>query len=415
MRQSRRTAATFAFFALVFTAPWAWSEESAPVIRWPQIEEAVSSHPGFRVSQEDVAVAEGEVGVTKQYPNPDFGVRLGAADPKAGPGREFIWELELTIPVEWPGNYVYRSDAASHGVDAAKHEARTARLEVWRQLRSLYFTIAFDQEKLRLLRETEAELIRLVEAVKLRVDQGEARPVESSRAQSELEEHRIALNTAESEAEAHRQQLSLWLGGKLPDLFVVEVDPESVAKVPSRQEAIQTALARHPTLKAAQARNRQADSSAVAERHAAAPNLGVGGFYGQELDSTSYGGMITIGLPLWNWNLGGIAKADAEKRRGLAQADLAEREIREAVIAVHAKAQAALRAVQRYRDSVLPASEKAFHNMEQLYKTGETGLTDILDARRAHLRTQDAYLAELFNYHFAMLDLSVWMGGPPNA
>jgi len=415
MRPKWRSLSIFPLFVLMVIRVSAWAEQSAPILTWPQIEGAISSHPGFRSSQEDVAAAEGEVRVTKQYPNPDFGVRLGAADPKAGPGREFVWDLELTIPVEWPGKYIYRSEAAGYGVEAAKYEAQAARLEVWRQLRTLYFTVAFDQEKLRLLRETEAELIRLVEAVKVRVDKGEARPVELNRAQSELEEHRIALNAAESEAVAHRQQLSLWLGGKLPGLFTVEVDLESVAEVPGQEEAVQAALAEHPAIKAAKARGRQADSSAVAERHAAVPNLGVGGFYGQELDSTNYGGLITIGLPLWNWNLGGIAKADAEQRRAQARADLKEREIREAVIVAQAKAQAALQAVQRYRDGVLPASEKAFQDMEQLYKMGETGLTDVLDARRVHLRSQNAYRTELINYHLGMLDLSVWMGGTSNA
>lgn len=415
MRRRGRSLSVYLFFLAMFTCVSAWAEESAPVLRWPQVEQVISSHPTFRSSQEDVAVAEGEVRVTKQYPNPDLGVRLGAADPKAGPGREFVWDLQLTIPVEWPGKYIYRSDAAAYGVEAAKYEAQASRLEVWRQLRTLYFTVAFDQEKLRLLRETEAELVRLVEAVQIRVDKGEARPVELSRARSELEEHRIALNAARSEAVAHRQQLSLWLGGKLPDPFVVEADLESVADAPGLEEAIQSALAKHPSIKAAKAKGRQADSSAVAERHAAVPSLGVGGFYGQELDSTNYGGLITIGLPLWNWNLGGIAKADAEKRRSQAQIDLKEREIREAVIAAQAKAQAAIQAVQRYRDGVLPASEKAFQDMERLYKSGETGLTDVLDVRRAHLRTQNAYRTELFNYHLAMLDLSVWMGGTPNA
>jgi len=196
MRHKWRSLSLYLFFSLVLTCVSAWAEESAPVLRWSQVEEAISSHPTFRSSQEDVAVAEGEVRVTKQYPNPDFGVRLGAADPKAGPGWEFVWDLELTIPVEWPGKYIYRSESAAYGVEAAKYEAQASRLEVWRQLRTLYFTVAFDMEKLRLLGETEAELVRLVEAVQIRVEQGEARPVELSRARSELEEHRIAVNAA---------------------------------------------------------------------------------------------------------------------------------------------------------------------------------------------------------------------------
>jgi len=415
MRHTWRSPLPYLFLASLFINIPAWAQESAPILSWSRIEESISSHPTFRASQEGVAVAEGEIRVTKQYPNPDFGVRLGAADPKGAPERTFIWDLELTVPVEWPGKYIYRSQAAGYGVEAAKHEAQAARLEVWRQLRALYLTIAFDQEKLRLLRESEAEAVRLAEAARARVDKGEARPVEWNRAQGELEEHRIALNTAEKEAAAHREQLNLWLGGKLPAVFIVEADLEATGQVPELEDAMRTAMAENPAIQAAKAKNRQAESSAVAERHAAVPSLGMGGFYGQELDSTNYGGLITIGLPLWNWNLGGIAKADAEKRRAYAETERVEREVREAVIAAHAKAQAALQALARYRDSVLPVSEKTFQDMGQLYQTGETGLMDVLDARRAHLRAQAAYQTELVNYYFAMLDLSVWMGGNTHA
>lgn len=382
------------------------------VVTWSRIEEALSAHPALRAGEQTITISRMEQRQARQYPNPELGLRLGAETPDAAPDHALVWELELSVPLVWPGGLVHQARAARHGEESARYEAQALRLHLWRELRALFLAVAFDQKRRELLHEAEADLRRLVELVALRVEQGEARPVEQSRALGELLEFQLLTGNQEGEAAARREHLALWLGGGSGEGLVVEArDLESLPRLPGRREALLALRDAHPLLQAALARTRQAQAAARAERHEALPAFGLGAFVGQEADSTRYGGLVTLELPLWNWNLGGIAKADALSRRTMMEQEQTERDIREALLAAHARAEAAQRALVRCREELLPVAQEIIHDTERLYASGETGLTDVLEARRASWRARESYQTELFNYHMALLELGLWMGG----
>lgn len=390
------------------------SQESPAALRWADVEKRIESHPAFQIAKRQIDIAEGESALTRQYPNPELGVSLGQSRDKASSAKSFIWNLELTIPVEWPGSYLLRREAAGYGTEAARLEAQVARLEVYRELRGLYLAVAADQERETTLAASEAHLVTLTGLVRTRVEKGAARPLELARAEEELEELRLERQAAQSEARVHREHLNAWLGAKLPADFRVDSDWETLPDLPSLEAALGR-LAAHPSMKAGAARKRQAAAQSSAEKHAAVPSFGAGAFVGEEADSRSVGGLLTLSLPLWNWNLGGIAKAEAEARQAGAQAELTERRLREAVVAAQAKAQNAREAISRYAEAILPKAKRALADSETLYQAGDTGLLELLDARRALTRTQRGQAAVLFEYLNALLDLTLLTGGTPHA
>ena len=387
------------------------AESLPPVLRWPDVEEVMKSHPAFQSAHADVRVAEGEMRAARQYPNPEFGTSMGSSRALEGSGRKFIWDLDLTIPVEWPGKYIHRARAARHGVEAARFDLEAACLDIYLELRGLYLAIAQDQEVLETLQKSEEQLVQLTQIVRLRVDNGEARPVELTRVEAEFEELRLENYKARSEARAHREQLNLWLGGKLPDAFTVQADWQELPALPVLEEALESARTIHPAVKAAKARWDQAASSVTTEKHAAVPDMEVGGFYEQELDSRNAGGLVTIPLPFWNRNQAGIAKARAEAEKAKAEAALAGKRVEEAVLAAHARAVGALNAIHGYESGVLPLTRKALSDLEVLYQAGESGLIDVLDARQALVRARGGYTAVLFEYLNAILELTTLTQG----
>jgi len=389
--------------------------QTSSVLPWEDVERLIDNHPAFGAARGQLGIADGELRASRQLSNPELGLSVGESEEFAGAGRRSIWDLELTIPLQWPGTYLYRIKAARSGVEAARFDAKAARLEVYRELRSLYLAIARDQETLRTMRESERELVKLTEIARLRVDQGEARPLELMRMEGELEDLRLEIERAESAAAVHRDQLSLWLGGKLPSEFTVSVDYANLPAPPQLDDALARAANNSPVIMAARARRIQTLHSVAAERHSIVPDLGIGAFYGEEFDTRNYGGLITITVPLWNWNRGGIARARSEAQRATAESDLIEKRIHSAVMEEHARARSALDAVRRYQTGILPRARKALADLETLYQTGECGLIDVLDARRALIRARTGLNAVQFDYLNAILELTVLIGGPNRA
>ncbi len=380
------------------------------VLTWDYVVGYAEKNPELLMSQSRVKAAEGGVSAVRQYPNPELSVRRARGEAFAGGESGMVKDIEVSVPLEWVLLRHYRQKAARAGVDIAKLEEQVARLTVLLDLRRLFLTVAYDQALIISLAESAENLERLVEVVKLRVDKGEARPVELIRMESEYAEAQAELGKAIEEASADRKRLAVWLGNDIPEDFRVELDLETPPSLPELDEAISKAQTGYPLIKAAQARVLQAEAEVSAAKHAAFPTLGIGGFYNEELDTRYYGGMLTLSLPLWNWNLGEVRKAKAEKQTAVYANDLTDRELREEAIRLHGKAQALLKPIEQYSGKLLPWNDDILRMLETSYRVGETGLIDVLDARRRSARIKADYLGLLAEYHTLWTELNTLMG-----
>ena len=77
--------------------------EEADVIQWSDIEVLLDSHPTIQISRNEVGIARAEVGVSRQYPNPEAGVSFGRGSALEGNEEGTIWGVEIEIPIESPG------------------------------------------------------------------------------------------------------------------------------------------------------------------------------------------------------------------------------------------------------------------------------------------------------------------------
>ncbi|HCF60261.1 MAG TPA: transporter, partial [Myxococcales bacterium] len=265
---------------------------------------------------------------------------------------------------------------------AAELDALAVRLATTRQLRELFIQLAVDQARLRELKVLEADTEQLVRLVSLRVDKGESRPIEKPRAEVELEKVRLELATVAADEETYRKQLATWLAG-LPDSgFRVEADLSELPDLPSVEDAIAEALGQHPELKAAQARLETRQAEIGIERRKRLPRFALNAYAEQEPDRRVFGGGIGIEVPIWNWSSAGIRRAEAAKAAQEARAESGERELRARVIEAWGACKRSGLVAMRYGTEVVPRVEKASTTLERAYQLGETGLLDLVDARR---------------------------------
>ncbi|MCK4413703.1 MAG: TolC family protein [Candidatus Eisenbacteria sp.] len=382
-----------------------------PEVRWEDIERTLESHPALRVAASEVAVAAAEVAASRQYPNPVLSAGLGRAEALEGEENGRTWALEVAIPILSPGVYRGEIAAAEAEHSAVVHDAESERLAVRGQLKGVFWRILHEQQRRAALRASRDHLARLLEVARLRVEMGEARPIEPNRFEIDLARLEVEIQEVIGRLESEKQILSRLMGGRIPEGFRVQGELSDLPALPPLGEVLECAGSRHPSLLASAARVTVAAArrrSAQAERF---PEFEIAGFYEQELDARNYGGALQVSLPLWNWNSGVIERARMEQtltRRRHEQA-MIEREA--AVRRAYAVAEAALERARQFRERVVPKAAETAAALERMYQVGEVDVLDVLDARRWVIETESELLAAYLNIQLGCLELTTLTGG----
>jgi cobalt-zinc-cadmium efflux system outer membrane protein len=131
-------------------------------------------------------------------------------------------------------------------------------------------------------------------------------------------------------------------------------------------------------------------------------------------DSAFVAGM-SIPLPLFNRNQGGIL----ESRRRLAKAEresaAAEARVRVALAETYQALSTAVSEIDALKTTVIPGAQSAFEAASEGYRQGKFGYLDVLDAQRTLFEARGQYVSALATYHKAVADLDRAIGKMPDA
>jgi cobalt-zinc-cadmium efflux system outer membrane protein len=366
----------------------------AVAVGWTDIVRLVERHPRFAVGELQIDAARAGVDAAGAVPNPTLEGSVGQARPRAG-GAGIEWGLALTLPLGWIAQRGSRIDAAAAAVDVAAAENEALRRDVVLELRVLFWSVAYDQASVASLEALAAQTSALVQTVRRRVEKGEARPVEATRVEIELEKVTTELETARISRAARQAELALWLGVPPGEAVVVVADLDALPVAADRGAALVSARKTHPAMAVTRARARSLEAEVDIERRARVPAFSLTGFAAFELDQRGYGAGVAVDLPVWDWNTGRIAQAEASLAGGEKQAEATALEIEAAVIAAQAACRASVASATRFRDNVVPRSEIAAAMTERTYQIGEASLLEVIDARRTLLDAHRFYLNAL--------------------
>jgi len=387
-----------------------WSKTGeATVIKWKDVKDLLDTIPSMRQSQEEVKAARAGINLAGQYPNPELGFTVGSEEARATSESAFIWGLEFEIPIESPGSIIMERRAAKEDFEAARHSDAANRLEAHRLLKTVFIQIAIENKICKSLSDNHSQLEQLVEFIRRRIEQGEARPMEQTRIEIELERAGVQLQAAEKKLQALRKSFNVSLGGKLPDDFEVEFDVNTLPDIPSLDKAIDYSKRKHPAILSAEHNLASATARTKAEKHQLFPDMTLGGFYNHEAEANNYGAMLNIELPLWNWNLGGIARASAEENAARYRQGALDRENQSAVCEAHATAEGARERAFSYAERILPKAHSNAENIQSMYRIGEINLMDVMDAKRGLIEIETETLtaiSECWSAYFELMALT---------
>ncbi|MCC6312363.1 MAG: TolC family protein, partial [Trueperaceae bacterium] len=181
-------------------------------VTWADIVRLVDQHPRLAVGQSQIAAAREGVRAAGAAPNPTLEASVGHGRATEGSASRVEWGLALNIPLGWIAQRRARIDAAEAEVDVATAEAKALRREVLVQLGALFWNVGYDQARVDALAVLSGQTSGLARAVGIRVQKGEARPLELPRVEVEREKVAGEREAARISLEARQAQLAVWLG-----------------------------------------------------------------------------------------------------------------------------------------------------------------------------------------------------------
>jgi len=320
--------------------------------------------------------------------------------------------------VPWPGKRTVAGRVAEHEADAAKHDVRTARLDLATMVTRAYYDLWLADEQRDILARDTSIVERIARTIEQKYAVGTATQADALRIQVELTHRTTETATAALAIEIAAAELNALLSQPPDTPLGVPENPPMLAPRASLETLTAAALDQRPELaaqRAAVARERSGVDLARLNRR---PDFefSVGRFVNYQRND-GFGAMASINVPFVYGAKYDAAVSEAGARLVAAEAELRRRQdrVRREVAQAHARVRTAALQHDLASATHVPQAEQALHVTEAAYQAGTTDFVSLLDALRnietIHLQ-HAAAMAELGK---ATADLERAVGGelPP--
>lgn len=379
---------------------------------------ALLYNPELTAFSWEVRAKEAEALQAGLLPNPELGIEM---ENFAG-GGEFAGtdtaETTVTLSqlIELGGKRDKRRAAATLEAELAGWDFETRRLDVLTATAKSFVAVLAAQERLGQADELAALAERFFGTVSERVEAGKVSPVEQIRARVPFSAARIAQDRARLALEAARKELAALWSGETVSFEHVVGSLESIAPVPSREQ-LAALLEQNPDVARWESEEQQRSARLALERANAIPDLTLfaGGRHFQETDDNAFVAGISIPLPLFDRNQGGVGAAHAARSKVMEEGRAARYRAAASLAAGYRDLRGAFVEARTLQEQILPAAEESFEAANLGYREGKFGFLEVLDAQRTLFEVRGQYIEALAAYHQARAEVERLTGAPLGA
>lgn len=354
---------------------------------------ALACNPSVQRAAAMVAAASGTWVQVGLAPNPSVGYegqQLGSGGLAEQHGVLFSQEIVRGGKLE-----LNRAVAGNERL-RLEQELAAQRLRVLTDVRVAYFQVLLAQRQI----ELTGNLIQIGEAGAKTVDalyrSQEVGKSDVLQAQLEIENSQILAGNARNRYASAWRSLSAVIGNPQLAQQTLVGDP----LVPPRHIEFDDALGRLLTLSPEMAAASMAVSRARAaidrERVEPVPNVTVQGLVNWQdngVNGKPDGGLaVSVPIPVFNRNQGGVARAQAELVAASRALDQLELNLKNRLAPTFERYANARNQVVRYRAVILPTADESLDLTRKTYTAGETNYVALLTAQRTYSHTQLGYL-----------------------
>ena len=333
------------------------------------------------------------------------------------------WSVGLSQKLPAFGARSARVDAASEDATSARLEALQAAAAARADARRAFFALVRAQQKLDLAEHSLALARSAEEAARARFEAGAAPRLDVVQARLTRAAAQATLGTQQAERAATAAELAVLLGRDPTRPLAPRSD--GAPPLPTL-DAVLAAAEKGPLAGAREAELRAARFQADAARaeRIPSPTLGVSAegllapatpLPGESNPPFALRATLDLEFPLFGFNHGEIAVADAKVEEARLRRDAAVRQRIAALYAAHQRLSAALDAAARYREEILPAADEAETTSLDAYRSGLIPLASLLEAQRSAAETRAQSVDAAFAAQDAFAQLETAAGVPLDA
>jgi len=379
------------------------------------LELTMMHNPELAGSSCGVRAAEGNARQAAVLPNPTLELsaeEFGGSETRNG-YNAVQTTAQLSQTFELGRKRGKRQDVAQTQARLAGWEYEAKRRVVLTSAKKAFVDVLLAQGQLKLAESLflVAEDVRQVAAA--RVKAGKVPPLEETKACVEVASTRISRDRARGELNTARQRLAASWGGTLPVFKEAGGELDAVRDVPSI-ETVSASLDNAPEVARWDdevALGRESLALAKAER---VPDIDVSIGIRRFEDDGSQAGVagLSIPLPLFNRNTGGILAAQQQATRAEYEQRAASLRATTELVDAHSRLSMARAEALTAREALLPGAQQAFDAARIGYREGKFGYLEVLDTQRTLSEAKSRYLDVLAAYHKAAADVERLTGIP---
>jgi cobalt-zinc-cadmium efflux system outer membrane protein len=347
------------------------------------------------------AVAEAEIIIAGERPNPDFISAYTRTEPRLN---TFLSQL-----VELGGKRGRRIDVARNELELTGLELDAALRTLRHDVRAAYFNILLARNNVDLGQQALDQAKELADIAQARFEAGDI-------AQFEVLQANLAVSRATNDL-GRLENAELVAGATLNQLLNRPADAPldlrdtlfgKLAPI-STLDLIQRALIRNVELRTAEQQIATEESRLRLARAQRVPDLTLQP--GLEYFDSLYPGrpgfnmQVTVPLPIFNRQKGEIQKSSATLDQLRAEREAARQRISSEIGRAALSLESARQQVDFYETKLLPDAERVRQMAIESYRAGQTGILSVIDATRNARDVRQAYLQALFDYQSALADL----------
>jgi len=377
------------------------------------ISTALVRNPDLMAFSIEIRAQEAQMIQAGLFPNPEFQFQ---SEDFGGSGTRQGFDLsettvQLSQLIELGGKRSKRKMIASLDRDLAGWDYRSKRADILTRVTKAFIDVLADQKRVTLKKEMVELAAKVLQTVSARVKAGKVSPIEETRAGVAFSANQIALQQAKRRLEGSRKQLATSWGDKTALFDRAKGRLEVLAPVPSI-EALERLISRNPDIArwATEMEQRNASLALAKAKKIPDPTVSLGGKHYSDLGENAFMFSISIPIPIFDRNQGGISKArervakareerQAAKLRGFW--DLAE---------AYRSLSSAYSEALGLQTQVLPGATAAFKALRKGYRQGKFDYLSLLDAQRTLFEARAQYIEALGVYHKGIAEVERLIG-----
>lgn len=404
--------------ALILAAPGIRADD-APLGLAELVQLALKNNPALIARRYTVDAAEGQQQQAGTMPNPRLELS-NTSNSFLSNGGEYSRSIGLSQDIPVGGRLGAQEDVANAGLRFAVANLRQAEATLAGQVATSYYRLLVLSRQIATRDALIAVDQKLLDATTARMQAGEVSPLDVSTAELEMERLKQQEALIQNQRDAELADLNQLLGHPartplvLADMLPAESAPGDLGDLQ------QQALKERADLQAAQFESERAKAEVGLARSERWEDWSVGVSSGQSrLDVTGappqavdheIGVTLSIPLPLWNRNKGNVAAALSTTQQADASVTALKLRIQNEVATDFGQLQRLSDVVARYRDRLLPLSEKSVALAQQGYSQGQVSIVEVVTAERQQSEVEIAYLDSLDQYLQAYTALNQAVG-----